>query len=147
MTGYPFQQMKNRRTWRYRIVLCVRRMPLGTRDSVILLFISWLVCAISLVAQAQEVKRFDLALKGGELPKEHRLIKVKQGDSVELHWTSDRSVSLHLHGYDIMIVVKAGEPTVTTLTARLAGRFPLERLQDKAAHQHGGKVLYFEAHP
>ena len=100
-------------------------------------------------AQAQEVRRFDLALKAGELPKDQRTIKVKQGESVELRWTSDQPIRLHLHGYDVEVAVKPGEPTVTALTARIAGRFSVDKLADKAGggHQHGGKILYFEVHP
>jgi hypothetical protein len=100
------------------------------------------------LAQAQEVRRFDLALKAGALPKDQQTIKVKQGDMVELRWTTDQPARLHLHGYDVEIAVKPGEPTVTALKARIAGRFSVEKLQDnKAGHQHGGKVLYFEVHP
>ena len=100
------------------------------------------------MAQAQEVRRFDLALKAGELPKDQRTIKVKQGDLVELRWSSDQPIRLHLHGYDMEIAVKPGEPTVTALNARMAGRFSVDKLQDKpGGHQHGGKVLYFEVHP
>jgi hypothetical protein len=101
-----------------------------------------------LKSQAQETKRFDLGLKAGELPKVQRTIKVKQGDTVELRWTTDQPISLHLHGYDIEISVKPGDPTVTSLKARMAGRFSVEKLQNKkAGHHHGGKVLYLEVHP
>ena len=102
----------------------------------------------SAVTEAQDVRRFDLALKAGELPKDQRTIKVKQGESVELHWTSDQPVRLHLHGYDIEVAVKPGEPAVTALKARMAGRFSVEKLQDKpGGHHHGGRLLYLEVHP
>ena len=107
-----------------------------------------LACGLPALAQAQEVRRFDLALKAGELPKDQRTIKVKQGESVELRWSTDQPIRLHLHGYDMEIAVKPGEPTVTALSARIAGRFSVDKLQDKpGGHQHGGKVLYFEVHP
>jgi hypothetical protein len=118
-----------------------------------LLFLLAIVFACTVTApgaQAQEVRRFDLALKAGELPKEQRTIKVKEGDAVELRWTSDQAVRLHLHGYDIEVVVKPGEPTVTALKARIPGRFSVDRIQEQkkpGAHQHGGKVLFFEVHP
>jgi uncharacterized protein (DUF2141 family) len=115
-----------------------------------LFLLGFIACfAVPAAAQAQEVRRFDLALKAGELPKEQRTIKVKQGESVELRWTTDQPVRLHLHGYDVQIAVRPGEPTVTALTARLAGRFSVETLKDKpgGGHQHGGKVLYFEVYP
>jgi hypothetical protein len=100
------------------------------------------------LAQAQEVRRFDLALRAGELPKEQRTIKVKQGDAVELRWTSDRPIRLHLHGYDVEVAIKPGEPAVTALNARIAGRFSVDKLEEKpGAHHHGGKVMYLEVHP
>ena len=108
-----------------------------------------LACAVvPAMAEAQDVRRFDLALKAGELPRDQRTIKVKEGESVELRWTSDQPVRLHLHGYDIEVVVKPGEPAVTALRARIAGRFSVEKLQDKpGGHHHGGRVLYLEVHP
>jgi hypothetical protein len=105
------------------------------------------VC-FALPTAAQEPKRFDLVLKAGALPKAQQTIRVKQGDAVELRWTSDLPVKLHLHGYDVTIEVKPGEPTVTALNARMAGRFSVEKLQEqKSGHHHGGKVLYLEVYP
>ena len=114
-----------------------------------LFLLALLACLfVPATAQAQEVRRFDLALKAGELPKDQRTIKVKQGESVELRWTSDQPIRLHLHGYDIEVAVKPGEPTVTALQGRLAGRFSVDKLTDKpGGHQHGGKILFFEVHP
>jgi hypothetical protein len=113
-----------------------------------LFFMVLLACAFPALTQAQEVRRFELVLKAGELPKEQRTIKVQQGESVELRWTSDQPVRLHLHGYDVEVAVKPGEPAVTALTARIAGRFSVEKLQDKAGgHHHGGRLLYLEVHP
>ncbi len=113
-----------------------------------LFFMVLLACAFPALTQAQEVRRFELVLKAGALPKDQRIIKVKQGESVELRWTSDQPVRLHLHGYDVEVAVKPGEPAVTALTARIAGRFSVEKLQDKAGgHHHGGRLLYLEVHP
>lgn len=114
-----------------------------------LILFGLLACAgFPAMALGQEIRRFDLALKAGELPKEQRIIKVKQGDSVELRWTSDQPARLHLHGYDVVIAVQPGAPTVTGLNARIAGRFSVEKLSDKlGGHNHGGKVLYLEVHP
>jgi FtsP/CotA-like multicopper oxidase with cupredoxin domain len=83
------------------------------------------------------------------LPKDQQTIKVKQGDSVELRWTSDQPIRMHLHGYDLEVAVKPGDPTVTALNARLAGRFSVDKLADNkgGAHHHGGKILYFEVYP
>jgi uncharacterized protein (DUF2141 family) len=105
------------------------------------------VVALPVMAHAEE-RHFDLALKAGALPKDMQTIKVKQGDSVELKWTSDQPIKMHLHGYDMQIAVKPGEPTVTAINAKIAGRFSVEKLQDKGGgHHHGGKILYFEVYP
>ena len=99
------------------------------------------------MATAEE-RHFDLALKAGALPKNLQTIKVKQGDSVELKWTSDQPIKMHLHGYDMEIAVKPGEPTVTAINARIAGRFSVDKLADAGGgHHHGGKILYLEVYP
>jgi hypothetical protein len=43
----------------------------------------------------------DLAIKDWQLPKAMRTIKVQEGDAVRLRLSADRSMILHLHGYDI----------------------------------------------
>ena len=102
---------------------------------------------LPLIATAEE-RHFELALKAGALPKNLQTIKVKQGDSVELKWTSDQPIKMHLHGYDMEIAVKPGEPTVTAINARIAGRFSVDKLADTGGgHHHGGKILYLEVYP
>ncbi len=95
------------------------------------------------------MRSFALALKAGELPKEQRTVKVKEGDSIELRWTSDQPVHLHLHGYDIERTVKPGEPASMSFKGSVAGRFSVDKVkgESKSSHQHGGKVLYLEVHP
>jgi ferric-dicitrate binding protein FerR (iron transport regulator) len=122
--------------------------PAAPKRRRLFLLASLFCAAVPVIAHAQEARRFDLALKAGELPKEQRLVRVKQGDSIELRWTSDQPIRLHLHGYDVTIAVQPGEATTTALNARIPGRFSVDKLQDKpGGHQHGGKVLYLEVHP
>jgi len=112
----------------------------------LLLFLLLAFVSLSAIARAEE-RHFDLALKAGALPKNLQTIKVNQGDSVELKWTSDQPIKMHLHGYDMEIAVKPGEPTVTAINAKIAGRFSVEKLAEKGGgHHHGGKILYFEVH-
>jgi len=59
-----------------------------------------------------------LAVPGGA-------IRISEGEGVELHWTSDESVSLHIHGYNIVIQVRAGMPSVTIVDAYATGRYPI----------------------
>lgn len=109
----------------------------------VLLALSMFVVA----AQAsEEIRTFDLAIRAGELPPDMRVIRVQQGDHVTLRWTTDRSVTIHLHGYDIEKKVPVGgEPTVMRFTARATGRFPIEL--HGADHGHEKILAYLEVHP
>ena len=87
----------------------------------------------------------DLPIRGGVLPAEQRVIRVQQGDEVTLRWTSDRALTVHLHGYDIERRITPGTTATMTFTARATGRFSIEI--------HGGEghrastVAYLEVHP
>jgi hypothetical protein len=87
----------------------------------------------------------DLSIRNRELPKEQRLVAVRQGDDVTLRWTTDRPMTIHLHGYDIEKKLSPGSPVSMRFTARATGRFPIE------IHAHGQDkehVLgYLEVHP
>jgi hypothetical protein len=87
----------------------------------------------------------DLPLRGGELPRDKRLVRVRQGDDVTLRWTTDRPIAVHLHGYDLEQPLAPGPPVDMRFRARASGRFPIE------VHAHGKegeRVLgYLEVHP
>jgi FtsP/CotA-like multicopper oxidase with cupredoxin domain len=55
-----------------------------------------------------------------------RLIRVYQGDSVVLRWTSDRPTTLHLHGYDIEKRIAPDAASELGFKANATGRFPIE---------------------
>ncbi len=74
---------------------------------------------------AAEPHVIDLAVRDGVLPKDQRLIRVQQGEDVALRWTTDRPVTVHVHGYDVEVRVEVGRPTTMTIRARAAGRFPI----------------------
>jgi len=90
-------------------------------------------------------KTFELPIAKGRLDAAQETIRVKKGDKVELRWTSDRRIALHLHGYDIETTVTPGTPAVMAFQARIAGRFPVSE------HGHGSRherpVLYLEVLP
>lgn len=94
---------------------------------------------------AAEPRVIDLAIRGGALPPEQRVLRVQQGDAVTLRWTSDRALTLHLHGYDIERRVTPGTAATMSFTARATGRFSIE--------VHGGQagrdatLGYLEVHP
>jgi hypothetical protein len=69
---------------------------------------------------------FDIRIEQGRVPDAMRLMRVHEGDSVTLRWTSDRPVTLHLHGYDIERRVVPGAVTEYGFTAYATGRFSIE---------------------
>ena len=60
-------------------------------------------------------------------------IRVGQGESIRLHWTSDEAVVLHLHGYDIKEDVPKGGEAVIEFNANATGRFLI------TSHQPAGE--------
>jgi FtsP/CotA-like multicopper oxidase with cupredoxin domain len=97
------------------------------------------------VAAEPENKAFELAIARGRVDAAQETVRVKKGDKVELRWTSDRRIGLHLHGYDIETTVTPEAPAVMAFQARIAGRFPVSE------HGHGSRherpLLYLEVHP
>jgi hypothetical protein len=102
-----------------------------------LLILGW-----AAIAHAADLT-YDLKIEGGQVPKTMRLVRVQQGDSVKLRWTSDRPIVLHLHGYDIERKVAPGTVAEMAFVARITGRFPVEehKPNGKGGHSHGEAAL------
>jgi hypothetical protein len=93
------------------------------------------------LAAAQEIV-FDVRIENGRVPSDMRLIRIRQGDNVRLHFTSDKPIDLHLHGYDIELRVEPGKAADMAFTARAAGRFPVEQHKPHTqGHSHGDAPL------
>jgi FtsP/CotA-like multicopper oxidase with cupredoxin domain len=112
----------------------------------ILLFTALLIATILWPTPGfTEPRAFDLSVRGGQLPPADRVIRVHQGDDVTLKWTTDRALTIHLHGYDIEQTISPSGPTTMRFPARATGRFPIEA--------HGGPetkertLTYLEVHP
>ena len=94
---------------------------------------------------AAEPRVIELAIRGETLPLAQRVIRVQHGDAVTLRWTSDRALTLHLHGYDIEQRVTPGTAATMAFTARATGRFSIEVHGGPAGH--GATLGYLEVHP
>ncbi|HEY7241721.1 MAG TPA: hypothetical protein VH600_21285 [Burkholderiales bacterium] len=105
------------------------------------------LAAAPLLAAAAEpaTKALELALANGRVDAAHETVRVKKGDKVELRWTSDRRIALHLHGYDIERTVTPEAPAVMSFQARIAGRFPVSEHGQGSRHER--PVLYLEVLP
>jgi hypothetical protein len=73
-----------------------------------------------------EMQVFDLAIEKRSITGADDLIRVRQGQQVELRWLADEPASIHLHGYDIRASLKPGVPVVWNFEANATGFFPIE---------------------
>jgi hypothetical protein len=113
-------------------------------------------CAFSLciaimasAASAADVT-FALRIENGHVPENMRLIRVKQNDVVKLQWSTDRLMTIHLHGYDIEKEIAPGTINDMTFTARATGRFTVEphlAKQPSGGHTHGDVLVTIEVYP
>lgn len=91
------------------------------------------------------VKRIEVVLADHKLLRESDVVRVTQGQAVELVWTSDEATEVHLHGYDIELKLRPDQPAVMALTAHATGRFPVTR-HGSGEHTHE-TLLYLEVYP
>ncbi len=78
------------------------------------------------------------------------VVRVKEGQNVELIWRTDEKVELHLHGYDIEVDVKPDASAMMRFKAHATGRFPITAhgFGDHHGSGHAEKtLLYLEVHP
>ena len=107
------------------------------------LLVNMLLIFSTSISNAGDVRSFSLEIKSGQVEKKLRTIKVHQGDKVELNWKVDKDTELHLHGYDIKVIVSPGQPEKMMFDARIAGRFPVG-IHGSGSH---GTVTYLEIYP
>ncbi len=102
-----------------------------------------------LVAHAAEVT-YALRITNGRVPDDMRLIRVKQNDVVKLEWSTDKPITVHLHGYDIEREIKPGTIMEMTFAARATGRFTVEPHLGRTpsgGHTHGDTLVTIEVYP
>jgi len=99
---------------------------------------------------AEELRVFELAIDERQLASPEKTLRAREGEELEFRVRSDETAELHVHGYDLLIPLRAGETTVTRLLATVAGRFPvtLHEPVGTLGHSHRHKrMLYLEVHP
>jgi hypothetical protein len=104
---------------------------------------------ISTTVGAAEVT-YVIAIANGRVPDNMRLIRVKRDDVVKLEWSTDKPISVHLHGYDIEKDIKPGTVTQMTFVARATGRFTVEPhigTTQSGGHGHGDVLVTIEVYP
>ena len=76
-----------------------------------------------------------------------RFIRVTHEDLVELRITTDEQMELHLHGYDIVLVVEPGTTASMVVDAQAAGRFPITSHRRQGGGLTHDDLTYFEVYP
>jgi hypothetical protein len=100
-------------------------------------------------APASVSRHADLAIVHGKLTGGPRVVRVTQGDRVDLRWSSDETVQLHLHGYDIETTITPDTPVTMQFVAHATGRFAVELhggTQQGSGHGHHA-LTHIEVHP
>lgn len=107
----------------------------------------WLVLltlAAGAPAGAGQADALSVELRAGEVFGDTDTFRFKEGDEIRIRWTSDETVELHLHGYNLTATPGPGVPAMMAFTGTATGRFPVTR------HAAGGDhhtLLYIEIHP
>ncbi len=98
-------------------------------------------------AEAEPDVRIELQIEKRKVVGD-QIIRVTQGQIVEMVWITDEETQVHIHGYEIHIPASPDTPAKVTFEAYATGRFPV------TSHGYGdeyGKMhqmlLYFEVYP
>lgn len=75
------------------------------------------------------------------------VVRVTQGERVELRWSTDEATELHLHGYNVRSKVGEQNGAVMDINARAAGRFAIESHGFGADHHVEKTLIYLEVLP
>jgi FtsP/CotA-like multicopper oxidase with cupredoxin domain len=103
-------------------------------------------------AESAPARQFAVTIHQRKVVAADNVIRVTQGDAVEIALTADEAAELHLHGYDLKLSLSPDVPGTIRLTATIAGRFPLEAHRFGAGpssgrHRSTGPLLYLEVYP
>ena len=94
------------------------------------------------LAESKKRHTIDLEIHKRKVTAAKNTIRVTEGEEVQIKWTTDETVGLHLHGYDIHAIAEPGRTVSMTFQAHTAGRFPI------SAHSFGhGTMIYLEVYP
>jgi FtsP/CotA-like multicopper oxidase with cupredoxin domain len=110
---------------------------------------SFLSCALAptVFAQIRPRRVVEVQINNRKVITPPAAIKLTEGDLVELRWTSDEKVELHLHGYDLKLIVVPGEPGAMAFRAFASGRFPItSHGWGSGGHSHDA-LTYLEVYP
>ncbi len=99
------------------------------------------------VAQAAPQQVIEVRIENRRVVAPAEVIRITEGDEIELIWTSDEATELHLHSYDLEIQVRPDKPVTMVIEAYATGRFPITS-HGWGEGDHGHDALtYLEVYP
>jgi len=91
--------------------------------------------------------RIEVRIENRKVVGDH-IIRVTQGQHVEMIWSTDEAAELHIHGYDIRFGISPDAPAEVSFTAHATGRFAVTSHGFGGQHGHGHDTLvYIEVYP
>ncbi|MDH3690499.1 MAG: hypothetical protein OEU36_13555 [Gammaproteobacteria bacterium] len=103
---------------------------------------------LTLAQTAEKLQVFDLQVQARTLVNVEQTMRVTQGDSIELRWSTDEPFTIHIHGYDIKQSISVDGITRTNFKAYATGRYPITTHGfGEHAQKHHETLLYLEVHP
>jgi hypothetical protein len=84
------------------------------------------VTAQPVIVELPKPQLFELTVSKGKLVSGPAIIQVREGDDVQLQITSDRADELHMHGYDLHLLLKPNVAATLAFKAEHSGRFDYE---------------------
>ena len=106
------------------------------------------------VAQENSPRVIEVRVENRKVVAPEEAIRITQGDVIELRWSSDEAVELHLHGYDVELHVGPDAPATMAIEAFAAGRFPITSHGWSGGGDSGGDsggdhdaLTYLEVYP
>jgi len=107
--------------------------------------LAWLSCALSSIgAQPLAQRTFELHLAQGVVPANERVLRVTQGETVQVRMTSDEAGVIHLHAYRLEARLAPGPAVEWVFKAHASGRY---RLEWHGATSSAGSTQGHHAHP
>jgi hypothetical protein len=119
----------------------------------VLTMLMHLITPIDLLAQQPApVRKLDLIIRnahvtGADIVRPAQgapTLRFRSGDQIDINWTVDAVMDLHLHGYRLEVRAMPGVSALMAFRARATGRFPLETHDEQGRHR---TILYIEVHP
>jgi hypothetical protein len=106
--------------------------------AIIVIFVGMVTSAVAADAALRKV--LTLSIVNGAVVGVGDTVKVQQGDDLELRWSSDKPMELHLHGYDIEVKVSPQAPAVMSFKANIPRSLPSGATRPRAGTPSPGSL-------